>query len=110
MFYRSNFNFQWECKNFAEMAASGSSKKVVLTLKEFMLRQEVIKLYRDFFRTIKQLPDPVQRKEVADWVRSDFKTYSKACTLKDEDHVKSLLFQGGKSLNELKQNVDLSKA
>ena len=92
------------------MSVSGSAKKGILTLKEFMLRQEVLKLYRDFFRTIKQLPDPVQRKEVGDWVRSDFKAYSKACTLKDEDHVKSLLFQGAKSLNELKQNVDLSKA
>lgn len=90
------------------MAASGSSRKVALSLKEFMLRQEVLKLYRNFFRTIKQIPDPVQKKEVADWVRSDFKTYSKACTLKDEDHVKSLIFQGQKSLNELKQNVDLS--
>ena len=88
----------------------GPSKKVTLTLKEFMLRQEVIKLYRNFFRTIKQLPDPVQRKEVADWVRSDFKTYAKSSSLKDEDHVKSLLFQGSKTLNELKQSVDFSKA
>jgi hypothetical protein len=92
------------------MSYAGPSKRVILTLKEFMLRQEVLKLYRSFFRTIKQLPDPVHRKEVADWIRADFKTYSKSSSLKDEDHVKSLLFQGTKSLNELKQSVDLSKA
>ena len=92
------------------MSYVGPSKRVTLSLKEFMLRQEVLKLYRSFFRTIKQLPDPAQRKEVADWVRADFKTYSKNSSLKDEHHVKSLLFQGTKSLNELKQSVELSKA
>lgn len=92
------------------MAFSGTSKRVTLTLKEFMLRQEVLKLYRNFFRTIGKIPDPVQRKEVADWIRSDFKSYAKSSSLKDETQVKSLLFQGGKSLNELKQSVDLSQA
>ena len=92
------------------MSVSGPSKRVVLTLKQFMLRQEVLKLYRNFFRTIRKIPDPDQRKEVADWVRSDFKTNAKSCSLSDEDHVKSLLFQGGKSLTQLKQSVDLSIA
>ena len=92
------------------MVLSGTSKIATLTLKEFMLRQEVLKLYRNLFRTIGKIPDPVQRKEVADWIRSDFRTYAKSSSLKDEDHVKSLLFQGSKSLNELKQSVDLSKA
>ena len=44
-----------------------------LTLKQFMLRQEVLKLYRTFFRTIRKLPDERQRGEIADWVRADFK-------------------------------------
>lgn len=92
------------------MSVNGSSKKVVLTLKQFMLRQEVLKLYRSFFRTTRQIPNDGQRKEVENWIRSDFKTYAKSCSLEEEDHVKSLLFQGGKSLNELKQSVDLSKA
>ena len=92
------------------MSANGPAKRVTLTLKQFMLRQEVLKLYRNFFRIIGKIPDPVQKKEVADWVRSDFKTHAKSCSIEDEHQVKSLLFQGSKVLNELKQNVDLSKA
>ena len=92
------------------MAFSGPTKKITLTLKEFMLRQEVLKLYRSFFRIIKKIPDETQREEVSNWIRSDFKTYAQSCSLSDEDHVKSLLFQGGKSLNELKQSVELSNA
>ena len=92
------------------MSASGPTKRVTLTLKQFMLRQEVLALYRKYFRTINQISCPSQKKEVADWVRSDFRSHAKSCALDDEVHVKSLLFQGTKVLNELKQNVDLSKA
>jgi len=80
-----------------------------LTLKQFMVRQEVLKLYRTFFRTIRQLPDERQKVEVADWVRSDFKS-NKGVSVEDEVQIKSLLYNGEKMLRELKQSVDLSKA
>jgi len=74
-----------------------------------MVRQEVLKLYRTFFRTIRQLPDEQQKKEVADWVRSDFKNY-KSISVENEVQIKSLMYNGEKMLKELKQSVDLSKA
>lgn len=87
--------------------ATGS--KVTLTLKQFMLRQEVLKLYRTFFRTLRQLPDKSQQKDIAHWIRTDFKA-NKNIDVSQEDKIKSLLYQGQKMLNELKNNVEFSKA
>lgn len=38
-----------------------------------MLRQQVLKLYRSFLRTIRDVPDEESRKELVEWARSDFK-------------------------------------
>ena len=80
-----------------------------LTLKQFMLRQEVLKLYRTFFRTLRKLPDERQRGEIADWVRADFKA-NKDIDPNDEDRIKALYYNGEKMLNELKQSVELAQA
>ena len=85
------------------MAAAGGTK--FLTLKQFMLRQEVLKLYRTFFRTIRKLPDKQQQTEIAAWVRQDFKANANIDPVQ-EDQIKALLFQGQKMLNELMEAVD----
>jgi len=82
--------------------------KPALTLKQFMRRQDVLKLYRSFFRTIRQLPDN-QQSEISAWVRTDFKSNAKI-DHSEEEQIKSLIYQGRKMLNELKNNVDFSKA
>jgi len=68
--------------------------RTTLTLKQFMLRQE---------------PDKDQQREVAQWVRSDFKS-NKNVDPSQDDRIKALLYQGQKMLNELKNNVEFSKA
>jgi len=80
-----------------------------LTLGQFMLRNQVIKQYRNFIRTARRLPDKKQSTEIIDWVRSDFKQ-NKSIPNIEEEQIKALLYQGEKMLNELKQNVDLSLA
>lgn len=80
-----------------------------LTLKQFMLRQQVLKLYRNCFRTIRLIPDRNQRLDLEAWVRADFKA-NKTIDPKEEDQIKALMFNGEKMLNELKQSVDLAKA
>lgn len=80
-----------------------------LTLGQFMLRNQVIKQYRNFLRTAKRLPDQKHSQEIIDWVRSDF-TANKNIPNSEEDQIKALLYQGEKMLNELKQNVDLALA
>lgn len=86
-----------------------SKQLQMLTLKQFMRRQEVLKLYRSFFRTIRLLPDEGQKRDVASWVRADFKA-NKAVAVDNEEQIKSLIFNGEKMLRELKQSVDLSRA
>ena len=81
-----------------------------LTLKQFMLRQQVIKLYRDFLRTTAKLEDAGQREEIRALIRADFRANQNSNSSIEEHKVKALLFHGEKMLQELKQNVDLSKA
>lgn len=38
-----------------------------------MLRQQVLKLYRNFLRAIRDVPDEKSKKELLEWARSDFK-------------------------------------
>ncbi|KAL9892659.1 LYR motif-containing protein 2 [Glossina fuscipes fuscipes] len=81
------------------------ANKAALNLKQFMLRQEVLKLYRDIFRTIRQVPDVNSRKDLQMWARQDFRSNQQQ---KDEVAVKMLLQYGRRSLTELKTSLDLS--
>ena len=87
------------------MASSG---RVPLTLKQFMLRQEVLKLYRTFFRTVRHLPKD-QQADVSFWIRTDFKNH-KNIDVNDEDKIKAMVYHGQKMLNELKNSAEFSKA
>ncbi|XP_022198457.2 LYR motif-containing protein 2 [Nilaparvata lugens] len=78
-----------------------------LSLKQFMLRQHVLKLYRDTLRAIKKIPDPSDRKDMKDWVRSDYK---KNINLTDEFKIKMLIKHGEKSLDDLRKSLELSHA
>ncbi|RVE47438.1 hypothetical protein evm_007849 [Chilo suppressalis] len=77
-----------------------------LTLKQFMLRQEVLKLYREILRTIRQVPDKNTRKELIEWTRTDFQN-NKHHT--DEATIKTMLYYGKKSLKDFQNSVALSK-
>lgn len=43
-----------------------------LSLKEFMLRREVLQLYRNILRTLKQVSCKQDREYLHNWVKSDF--------------------------------------
>lgn len=70
-----------------------------------MLRQEVLKLYRDIFRTIRQVPDPNSRLELRDWARADFRAHLHHT---DELTIKMQMQHGRRSLNELRTSLHLS--
>lgn len=38
-----------------------------------MVRKQVLKLYRDIFRTIKDVPEEADRIQLRSWARNDFK-------------------------------------
>lgn len=70
-----------------------------------MLRQEVLKLYRDIFRTIRKVPEELSRKELREWTRSDFRNNIHHT---EEITIKMLINHGKRSLSELKTSLELS--
>jgi len=71
----------------------------VLNLKRFLLRQQVLTLYREVLKTVRSVADENQRKQLRDWARTDFKVNKYH---DDEDTIKMLLIKGRRSLEELK--------
>ncbi|XP_047990468.1 LYR motif-containing protein 2 [Leguminivora glycinivorella] len=86
---------------------SSKLPKAALSLKQFMLRQEVLKLYRDIFRTLRHVSDESTRQELKEWARADFRN-NKHHT--DEATIKSMLFHGKKSLQDLEKSLALSRS
>ncbi|XP_063381971.1 LYR motif-containing protein 2 [Cydia fagiglandana] len=86
---------------------SSKLPKAALSLKQFMLRQEVLKLYRDIFRTLRYVSDESTRLELKEWARTDFRN-NKHHT--DEATIKSMLFYGKKALQDLEKSLALSRS
>ncbi|XP_028159800.1 LYR motif-containing protein 2 [Ostrinia nubilalis] len=81
--------------------------KTALSLKQFLIRQEVLKLYREIFRTIKLVSDENTRIELKEWARTDFRNNMHH---KDETTIKAMLHYGKKSLKDLQSSLALSKS
>ncbi|XP_074649392.1 LYR motif-containing protein 2-like [Tubulanus polymorphus] len=77
-----------------------------MNLKQFMLRQEVLKLYREIMRTIRTVQHEEYRVELNTWARSDFKKWK---NLTSEEDIKARLLQGRKQLKELTDALNLSR-
>ncbi|XP_076466457.1 LYR motif-containing protein 2-like [Babylonia areolata] len=75
-----------------------------LSLKRFMLRSEVLRLYRDMMRVVKRLPSS-QQAELRQWIRTDFDN-NKHHT--DEEVIRMMITKGRMSLKELEQSVTLA--
>lgn len=81
------------------------SIKSAMNLNQFMLRQKVLKLYRDLHRTINKVPDEKSKKELRLWLREDFKSNK---GLSDEIAIKMSMQVGLRSLKELQNSLELS--
>nr|CAH0111162.1 unnamed protein product [Daphnia galeata] len=75
--------------------------KKVLTLKQFMLRQEVLNLYREVLRTAQKL-DGDQKSEIIKWARSDFETHRSQT---NEETIRGLLINGRQMVKELQSTI-----
>lgn len=69
-----------------------------------MLRQEVLKLYREIFRTIRRVPDKSSQEELKQWARRDFRANLHHT---DEVVIKMMMQHGQRSLTELKNSLGL---
>lgn len=70
-----------------------------------MLRQQVLKLYRDIFRAIRHIPEASNQQQMKEWARSDFRANLHHT---DELTIKMLMQHGQRSLNELRTSLELS--
>ncbi|XP_071114439.1 LYR motif-containing protein 2-like [Haliotis cracherodii] len=77
-----------------------------VSFKRFMLRTEVLKLYRDILRAIRQVPDPDHKRELKEWARHDFKQNKHH---QDEETIKMMLTKGRMSLKELESAIHLAR-
>lgn len=82
-----------------------SNSKPLFPFPQFMLRQEVLKLYRTIFRTIRHVPDQSSRHELREWARADFRA-NKHHT--EELAIKMLMQHANRSLKELQTSLGLS--
>ncbi|KAJ8918940.1 hypothetical protein NQ315_016842 [Exocentrus adspersus] len=80
--------------------------KPILSLKQFILKQEVKTLYRHIFRAIRKVPDPAHRKELTEWARRDFRANA---NYTDEVTVRMYLRYGERCLRELETSLNLAK-
>ena len=79
------------------------------SLKQFLLRGHVLKLYRDCLRTARAAPSKQQRAEIEDWVKADFRA-NQHLPLEQAESIKALIYNGEKMLRELRQSMDLATA
>lgn len=78
-----------------------------MSLKQFMVHQEVLKLYRNFLRSLREVESPTDRKQLKEWVQADFRKYKHET---DEITIRNLIVNGERALKELKQSLALSRS
>jgi hypothetical protein len=44
-----------------------------LSVIQFLLREQTLRLYRDFLRLIQRVDNETNKKELKEWIRNDFK-------------------------------------
>ncbi|KAJ1531536.1 hypothetical protein ONE63_000211 [Megalurothrips usitatus] len=81
--------------------------KNAMSLKQFMVHQEVLKLYRSFLKSIKEVESLEDRKYLREWVQADFRKYKEE---KDEVTIRNLIVNGERALKELQQSLTLSRS
>lgn len=88
---------------FRKLTVDKMSKtpRTFMTLKQFMLRQEVLKLYREVHRTARKV-EPSQRADIIFWARTDIETHK---TQTDEFVIKRLLTSGRDMVKELQKTI-----
>ncbi|KAJ3302112.1 LYR motif-containing protein 2 [Kappamyces sp. JEL0829] len=84
-------------RNFSRQLPGGN-------LKDFMIRLQVLQLYRECLRAIQHI-EPNAKRELRDWIREDFKRFKNES---DPDKIKTLLSQGNAQLRTLLTTATLA--
>ncbi|KAK2716850.1 hypothetical protein QYM36_007110, partial [Artemia franciscana] len=79
--------------------------KKFLTLKQFMLRQDVLKLYRDVYRMTRSIADQRQKNEIRSWAASEIRTHRNH---QDEVTIRGLIIHGQRMLKDLEKSLKVT--
>lgn len=88
--YSSSTNNSDKKKSFKPLSSRfGKSKNGMneLSLEHFLLRDKCVKLWRDFIRASRNIPNPIARRETVDWLRDEH--FEGAYGLRNETDVVS---------------------
>ena len=77
-----------------------------LSLKQFMKRQEVLKLYRETLKTIRKIDRPEDKQYFLHWARKEFREYKHETS---EETINFHIKRAKKSLKDLSLAVNISK-
>ena len=80
--------------------------KSALSLKQFLKRQEVLKLYREIIRSIRKIEEPEDRNYFFKWTQEEFRKYQNET---NEESIDYHITRAKKSLKDLCAALNLSK-
>ncbi|XP_030046784.1 LYR motif-containing protein 2 [Microcaecilia unicolor] len=89
------------------MATTSRLPPTVLSLKQFLHRQQVLGLYRRILRAARQIPNEGDRQYVMKWAEEEFKK-NKGAT--EEVVIRMMITQGNLQLRELERSLQLAKS
>ncbi|NP_001165156.1 LYR motif-containing protein 2 [Xenopus laevis] len=78
-----------------------------LTLKQFLVRQQVLGLYRRIVRAVRQIPGAADRQYLQDWARDEFRRNKGAS---EEIAIRMMISHGQRQLQELERALQLAKS
>ncbi|NXN48167.1 LYRM2 protein, partial [Rhinoptilus africanus] len=87
--------------------AAGRLPPGALSLRQFLRRQQVLQLYRQLLRAIRQVPAEADRRYLQEWAREEFRR-NKGAT--EEDAIRMMITQGNRQLQELQRALKLAKS
>jgi len=76
-----------------------------LTLSRFLLRQQTLRLYRDFLQLIRRVDNETNKKELKEWIRNDFKANKHHI---EEEIIKMHLARGRVALREMETTLRMA--
>lgn len=79
---------------------SGSVPK--LSFQQFMQRGKVLTMYRKYMRLTNKIPDKSSRKEMREWIRTDFDRYKNET---DPQRVEVLLAQASRQFKNMESDM-----
>ena len=80
--------------------------KSALNLKQFIKRQEVLKLYQQIIHTIRKIEEPQDRTYFLNWAREEFRKHKHEA---EEESIDFHIRRAKKSLKDLSTSLKLSK-